>query len=108
MEPGLKSPTTQQISGECNKCGHCCEVENENGRFRCTNLLTMGIIGFPGATLCSRYGDRYDGMAIQLRSINMPGLSMDAVCHKNSQAEIDDIKMQIARGRCSLKIKGIA
>lgn len=95
-----------QLEGKCNKCGHCCEIENENGRFRCTNLATCGVVGIPGGTLCTVYGTRYDRMPILLRNINMSGLSMEAVCHKNSAEEIDDIAKQIARGRCSLKIKG--
>lgn len=92
-----------RLSGKCNRCGACCMIESEGLRFQCANLRIDTAIGVPFSTFCTKYGERYDGMPIELYN-KTTGFIMRGKCHKNSAEEEQDIiNSGIRKGLCSLK-----
>lgn len=72
-------PLMLRLEGECNRCGLCCTAETDTGetvycehlRFMPVQSLLPGMpaemsLGQPGATHCSIYADRVDGMPIRM------------------------------------------
>lgn len=68
------------LTGECNRCGRCCEPVVDGRRMRCEHLRVDSFVGLPGATVCAVYAHRVHMMAIRLYDVGDPRFSMDAAC----------------------------
>lgn len=92
---------TLTLIGECNRCGLCCVTAQG---YRCQHLLTMGEMGTAGATACSVFHERVQGMPIVLWSPDGQTYQLGS-CEKESEAGNRNILARgIGRG-CSLTIK---
>lgn len=94
---------TPQISGDCHRCGLCCEV---NG-FRCEHLLLEHgkVVGDPEASACQVYDQRYQGMPIRLFDATKEHY-MIGHCAKDTQEEVEHILPYIGRGCSLIQIEG--
>lgn len=92
------------LTGDCNRCGLCCEVKAKSGEsYRCEHLEVYGIIGEPEATMCGKRSSRYDMMPIRLVDQNGFKTVFAAYCGLGSPLEIARIITFIGKG-CSLQL----
>lgn len=97
------------LVGECHQCGLCCCMEEGGRTVRCANLVVeRGSVGVPGATRCSAYAERYNGMPIPLVDVSTGFLSRWSQCGKDSPEEVQVILARgIGRG-CSLAVREVS
>lgn len=86
------------LSGECCRCGLCCATPDG---FRCENLLVVGNLGAPDATVCAVYGTRTNGMAITMIR-RKTGERRASTCYMDSLEERAAIVLKGLGKGCSL------
>ena len=94
------------LEGTCNRCGLCCVGVAPDGRpWHCGNLIRLGPISHPFATLCAVYDQRVDAMPIEPLDDETGRVIGTALCFLNSRTEdLAIIEKGVGRG-CSLTIK---
>lgn len=93
------------LRGECNRCGLCCVQETPEGRVVCEHLraVDLGALGTAGASTCTVYEQRVNGMAIRMLTTGRSEVAVMSRCYQNAWQEDYAIAQRIGQG-CSYTI----